>query len=90
MILRTASALRTCMSLCETWQNTSNMLMICPFCSVTGDPSSIALVKAAVNGSSSPSRMNMRQKSFFVVGDCKSNTELMPFNAWTTSSVCSA
>jgi hypothetical protein len=43
------------------------------------------------SGSSKPSRMNSRQKSFFVeVGLCSSNTEPIPLRACTINSLCSA
>ena len=49
----------------------------------------MTLRRADDSGSNKPSRMNMRQKSFFVVGLCRSKTLQMPLSAWTTRSDCS-
>lgn len=65
--------------------------MIFIFISIALSPSpAIAFCSASESGSRSPSRMNIRQKSFFVVGDWSSKTLPMPLSACTTSSVCSA
>ena len=58
--------------------------------SAVGPRLTMTFSNAEESGSSNPSRMNIRQKSFFVVGLCNSNTEPIPPRACTTRSVCSA
>ncbi len=66
--------------------------MILRFMSAAASPRlAITLRSADDSGSSRPSRMKRRQKSFFVeVGLCSSNTLPIPLSAWTISSLCSA
>ena len=89
---RVPSALRTWISDCETWQNTSKIWIIFRFMSAAASPRlAITFRSADDSGSSKPSRMNSRQKSFFVeVGLCSSNTEPIPLRACTINSLCSA
>ena len=64
--------------------------MIFLFISAAVSPRLVMMLSSAEeSGSSRPSRMNMRQKSFFVVGLCSSKTLQMPFRAWMTSWLCS-
>ena len=89
---RVPNALRTWISDCDTWQKTSNIWIIFRFMSAAASPRlAITFRSADDSGSSKPSRMNSRQKSFFVeVGLCSSKTDPIPFNACTMSSLCSA
>ena len=89
---RVPRALRTWTSDCETWQKTRRIWMIFRFMSAAASPRlAITFRSADESGSSKPSRMKSRQKSFFVeVGLCSSNTLPIPLSACTISSLCSA
>ena len=66
--------------------------MILRFMSAAASPRlAITFRSADDSGSSNPSRIKSRQKSFFVeVGLCSSNTLPIPLSACTISSLCSA
>ena len=83
-------AFRTWISDCETCEKTSRIWITFIFVSIVVIPRiAITFNRAAERGSRRPSRMNIRQKSFLVVGLWSSKTLPMPFRACSTSSVCS-
>lgn len=88
--IRVPSAFRTCTSDCETWQKTRMIWMIFDFSAaeVSGS-AAMMFMRADDSGFNSPSLMNIRQKSFFGVGLCSSNTLHIPSSACTTRSRCS-